>query len=154
MIRALTALAVALALTAPAAAQECARLADLEDELICPTCNTTLELSRSPVAERMRAFIRERAEACATKEEIKAELVAQFGEEVLAAPPKRGFDWLAWVLPLAGVALAAGAVTLLARRWLRARAGPARAGPDPTADASVDRELERRLDDELARFDA
>jgi cytochrome c-type biogenesis protein CcmH len=148
--RAIAALAGALALAGPAAAQECATLADLEDELICPTCNTTLELSRSPVADRMRDYIRERTAACATKEEIKAELVAQFGEEVLAAPPKSGFNWLAWVLPLAGVALAAAVVTLLARRWLRERAAAA-----PVArSAPVDPDLERRVDDELARFDA
>ena len=39
-------------------------------------------------------------------------LVAQFGEEVLAAPPKHGFDLLAWLVPaavlLGGAALAAG----------------------------------------------
>jgi cytochrome c-type biogenesis protein CcmH len=150
VIRALAALAAALALAGPVAAQECATLADLEDELICPTCNTTLELSRSPVADRMRAFIRERTAGCATKEEIKAELVGQFGEEVLAAPPKSGFNWLAWVLPLAGAALAAAVVTLLARRWLRERAAAA-----PIARSTpVDPELERRVDDELARFDA
>ncbi len=150
MIRALAVVAGALALAGPAAAQECARLADLEDELICPTCNTTLELSRSPVAERMRDYIREQTATCATKEEIKADLVAQFGEEVLAAPPKSGFNWLAWVLPLAGVALAAAVVTFLARRWLRERAEAARS----RRAAPVDPELERRLDDELARFDA
>jgi cytochrome c-type biogenesis protein CcmH len=150
VIRALAVLAGALALAAPAAAQDCATLADLEDELICPTCNTTLELSRSPVAERMRDYIRERTAACATKQAIKAELVAQFGEEVLAAPPKSGFNWLAWVLPLAGLAVAGVVVTVLARRWLRERA----AASPVVHSARVDPELERRVDDELARFDA
>jgi cytochrome c-type biogenesis protein CcmH len=150
VISALAALVAALVFAGPALAQECASLADLEDELVCPTCNTTLELSRAPVADRMRAYVRERVEACATKDEIKAELVAQFGEEVLAAPPKRGFNWLAWAFPLAGLALAGAVVTLLARRWLRGRAEAA-----PLAASSrVDPELERRLDDELARFDA
>jgi cytochrome c-type biogenesis protein CcmH len=150
VIRALALLVGALALAGPAAAQECATLADLEDELICPTCNTTLALSRSPVADRMRAFIRERTAECATKEEIKAELVGQFGEEVLAAPPKSGFNWLAWVLPLAGAVLAAAVVTLLARRWLRER--PA---STPVARSGAgDPELDRRVDEELARFDA
>ena len=34
--------------------------------------------------------------------QIKDELVAQFGPAVLAAPPREGFHWLAWLLPLAG----------------------------------------------------
>ena len=154
MTRPLTVVALALALAGPAAAQPCATLEDLQDEVICPTCNTTLEMSNSPIADRMRAFIRERERACASEEEVKAELVAQFGEEVLAAPPKRGFNLLAWVLPLAGLALATLVVTLLARRWLRARADT------PTVDASadgrarLDPELERRVDEELARYDA
>ena len=152
MSRLLAALGAALVLAGPVAAQECATLADLEDELICPTCNTTLEMSRSPVADRMRAFIRERAAACATKEEIKAELVAQFGEEVLAAPPRRGLNWLAWALPLAGAVLGAGVLGLLARRWLRGRSVPAVVTANGAAP--VPPELDRRLDEELARFDA
>ena len=81
-------------------------LAQLEKELICPTCQTTLELSNAPVADQMRAFIRERIAAGDSESEIKDALVAQFGEAVLAAPPRSGFNLLAWVLPLAGGALA------------------------------------------------
>ncbi len=143
-------LLVALAVAVPAAsAQDRPTLADLEDELVCPTCETTLEMSSSPIAERMRAFIRTRIAAGDSKEEIKDKLVAQFGEGVLAAPPKRGFNLLAWLLPFAGLALAATAVTLGARRWLRTRRTPA-AGPGTPLDPA----LERRLDDELARYDA
>jgi cytochrome c-type biogenesis protein CcmH len=84
-------------------------LAELEKRYICPTCQTTLELSNAPVAERMRAFIRERIAAGDSRSEIDEALVADFGEEVLAAPPKEGFNLLAWVLPLLGGALAIGA---------------------------------------------
>ena len=146
--------AAALALAAPALGQD-SMLADLEDEVICPTCKTTLEMSASPVADRMRAFIRRRASEGATKQEIKDELVEQFGEGVLAAPPKRGFNLLAWALPLAGLALAVAAVTLLARRWRRTRGPdePAAAAPGSNGRAPLDPALERRLDEELARYD-
>jgi cytochrome c-type biogenesis protein CcmH len=139
----------ALALAAPAAAADRPpTLADLEDELICPTCDTTLEMSSSPIAEQMRTFIRERIAAGDSKAEIKAQLVAEFGEGVLAAPPKKGFNLLAWLLPLAGLAAAAVVLTVLARRWRAAR--PAGEAP---AQERLDPALERRLDDELARFD-
>jgi cytochrome c-type biogenesis protein CcmH len=136
-----------------AASEENPTLAELEREVICPTCNTTLELSNSPIAERMRLFISDRIAAGDTKSEIKSKLVAQFGDAVLAAPPKEGFNLLAWVLPLAGVGLAAAALALLARRWARSRE-PAVADPSSNGRTPLDPDLERRLDEELARFDA
>lgn len=154
-MRPLLALAAALLMAAPAAAAP-PTLADLEDEVVCPTCETTLEMSNSPVAERMRAFIRERIAAGDSKEEIKAKLVDQFGEAVLAAPPKRGFNLLAWLLPLTGLVVGLAALALLARRWVRSRgdAEPAAAVASPNGRARLDPELERRVDEELARFDA
>ncbi len=149
MSRALVVL-VALALAAPAAAADPPTLADLEDEVICPTCQTTLELSNSPVATQMRGFIRERIAAGDTKDEIKAELVDEFGEGVLAAPPKSGFNLIAWLLPLAGLLAALVAITLLARRYTRVRPEAAAAGAGPPLDP----ELEQRVDEELARYDS
>jgi cytochrome c-type biogenesis protein CcmH/NrfF len=129
-------------------------LAELEKKFICPTCQTTLELSNAPVADRMRAFIRERIAAGDSESEISEALVAQFGEGVLAAPPKQGFNLLAWVLPLAGGAVAIGALAVALRRWSRTRAEPgAAAAPSANGRPPLDPELERRLDEELARFD-
>jgi cytochrome c-type biogenesis protein CcmH len=129
-------------------------LAELETELICPTCQTTLELSNSPVAERMRVFIRERIAAGDSESEIKDALVADFGEGVLAAPPKQGFNLLAWVLPLAAGALAVAALAVALRRWSRARREEvAETSPSANGRPPLDPELERRVDEELARFD-
>jgi cytochrome c-type biogenesis protein CcmH len=149
------ALLLALAAAGSAAASEQhPTLPELERELICPTCHEPLALSSSPIADRMRAFIRARIAAGDTKSEIKARLVDQFGESVLAAPPKQGFNLLAWLLPLVGLALGAVVLAVLARRWSRARATPAPVGPSGNGRAALDPELERRVDDELARFDA
>jgi cytochrome c-type biogenesis protein CcmH len=150
------ALAVALVAAGPGlASEEHPTLADLEDEVICPTCHTTLALSNAPVADQIRAFIRERIAAGDTKSEIKEKLVAEFGEEVLAAPPKEGLNLLAWVLPLVGVALAILAVGMIARRWVRSDRRHPPVESTPAAGRSpLDPELERRVDEELARFDA
>ncbi|MGH2994820.1 MAG: cytochrome c-type biogenesis protein [Gaiellaceae bacterium] len=150
-----TALAVVLLAAACGGADdERVTLAELERELVCPTCNTTLGLSNAPVADRMRALIRERIAAGASESEIKAELVAQFGEGVLAAPPKEGFNLLAWLLPLAGGAVAVAVLAFALRRWSSGRADAEVAG-DPSVNGRppLDPELERRLDEELARFD-
>jgi cytochrome c-type biogenesis protein CcmH len=155
--RALGLLLVALlALAAPAlASEERPTLEELERELTCPTCKQSLALSNAPVADRMRAFIRERIAAGDTKSEIKAKLVAEFGEGVLAAPPKRGFNLLAWILPLGGLAAASVALGFLARRWLRGRVDEtAHEGASLNGRPPLDPELERRVDEELARFEA
>ena len=154
--RALVALVVVLAIVAtPAAASEQhPTLPELERELICPTCHESLAASNSPIADRMRAFIRARIAAGDTKSQIEAKLVDQFGEAVLAAPPKSGFNLLAWILPLAGIVLAAGIVGVLAWRWSRGRKTPAPADPSANGRYQLDPELERRVDEELARYDA
>ena len=123
--------------------------ADLEAELVCPVCETTLDQSNAPVAERMKAFIRERIAAGDSEQEIKDALVAQFGPAVLAKPPGGGFGLLAWLIPLAAGAAGVVVVAMLIRGWSRRRA-PA----DETAsDEPLDAALERRVDDELARYD-
>ena len=143
MRRAGLALLVVLLFAGTAAAAGRPTVADLEDEVVCPTCGTTLDMSTAPIADRMRAFIRARIAAGDSKQEIKDALVAQFGENVLAEPPKRGFDLLAWLLPIAGLLAAAAVVGYATWRWSRR----------PDEDEQLDHEDERRLDDALARFD-
>jgi cytochrome c-type biogenesis protein CcmH len=81
-----------------------------------------------------------------TKTQIKDRLVAEYGNAILAAPPHKGFGLVAWWLPVIGILAAAVAVGVGAWRWARARE-PAPAGPP------LDPALERRLDDELRRFE-
>jgi cytochrome c-type biogenesis protein CcmH len=145
---------LALALAAPAAAsEERPTAAELESELVCPVCEATLDTSNAPIALRMKAFIRERIAAGDTKSEIKAQLVDDFGPAVLAVPPRKGFDWLAWVLPLAGLAAGLVVVGALAWRWSRAREPGGPGGPEPDEPVRMDAELEARVDAELARFE-
>jgi cytochrome c-type biogenesis protein CcmH/NrfF len=102
----------------------------------------------------MRSFIRHRIAAGDTKSEIKARLVAQFGAGVLAAPQTSGFGLLAWLLPFLGLLGAGISIGLVAWRWTCAgRADVARAEPSRNGRIRPDPALERRLDEELARFD-
>jgi cytochrome c-type biogenesis protein CcmH len=157
-VRRLLVVALLLALAGPAhatASEERPTLADLEDEVVCPVCTPeTLEQSNSAVAERMRAFIRQRIAAGDTKSEIKEKLVAQFGEQVLAAPPKSGFNVLAWALPLLGGLIGGVVLAVLALRWSRRREPAAPLEASSNGRPPLDPELEQRVDEELARFDA
>jgi cytochrome c-type biogenesis protein CcmH len=136
----------ALAWSATAASPP--RQSDLEAEIVCPTCKTTLDQSSSPIATRMKAFIRARIAAGDSAAQIKASLVDQFGPAVLAEPPKRGFDLLAWLLPLAALGLGIVVVGALAWTWSRRRDRR-----DDPPDDELDPDLERRVDEELARYE-
>ena len=143
---ALAALVVAVVL-APAAMGAPPKAADLESQLVCPVCETTLDQSNAPIAQRMKTFIRVRIAAGDSEGEIKDALVAEFGSEVLAEPPGGGFGLLAWLLPLTALVGGAVVVGLLIRSWSRRRSVPV------DDDADLDPQLERLVDEELARFD-
>jgi cytochrome c-type biogenesis protein CcmH len=148
-MRRLAGLLLVVALAAPAAAPATERHPtqnELEGEIMCPVCGTTLDQSDAAVAQQMKMFISSRIAAGDTKSQIEDQLVARFGEQVLAAPPKHGFNLLAWLLPLIGLAVAIPVVGYVAWRWSRAR--------PPDDGAPLDPELDRRLDQELARYEA
>ena len=151
-MRVVACLVLGLALAAPAlASEERPSPAELESELVCPVCEATLDTSDAPVARRMKAYIRARIAAGDSKSEIKAQLVDQFGSAALAVPPRKGFDWIAWLLPFGGLAAAAIVVSALAWRWSRGRGNEPPSGLDGVEPLEPD--LERRLDAELARFE-
>jgi len=95
----------------------------------------------------MKAFVRARIAAGDSEQQIKDALVDQFGEGVLARPPRGGFGALAWALPLAALGVGAVAVAFLVRAWSRRRVVEA------DDEAPLDPRLERLVDEELARFD-
>ena len=114
---------------------------------MCPVCETTLDQSSSPAARQIERVIATRIAAGDTKTQIKDRLVAEYGDAILAAPPHKGFGLVAWWLPVAGIVVAAVVVGIGAWRWARSRE-PAPVGPP------LDPSSERRLDDELRRFEA
>jgi cytochrome c-type biogenesis protein CcmH len=141
-------LALVLILGLAGAAEPKASLPDIEDEVMCVECRTALNISTAPVADQERAFIREKIADGLTKQQIKDALVDAYGPDVLGEPEPKGFDLSVWIVPALLVALAAGGVALLARRWRRAPAAAAApAAPD------LDPEDARRLDAELTAFD-
>ena len=137
----------ALALLAPAAAgAQQASLPDIEDEVMCPICGTTLELSDSPQAERERELIRGFIDDGMTKEEIKDALVAEYGEDVLALPESEGFDLTAWVIPALGIGIAAILIGLAIARLARRREADDAGGELEPGDAE-------RLDRDMSSYD-
>ncbi|MBI4340058.1 MAG: cytochrome c-type biogenesis protein CcmH [Chloroflexi bacterium] len=161
--RGLAVLAVALAaafLLSACAPQEPLTLEQqaqaIDASLMCPVCpGETIDQSQATLAKQMRAIVREKLAAGETREEILAFFVQRYGNEVLAAPPKQGFNLLAWGVPAAGVLLGLAAlmvvVRVMARRQRpREQAAASASGPVPPEElapylATVDQEIEQML---------
>jgi cytochrome c-type biogenesis protein CcmH len=146
---------VATVIAGPATASEQhPTLEEMQGRIMCPTCKgQTLDESTAPAADRVRAFIAARIAAGDSRSEIEDKLVAEYGEAILASPPRHGFGLLAWVLTIAGLAVGAIVVGLLARRWSRSRDAPGEPLPGSHGAVQLDPEAERRVDEALARFD-
>jgi cytochrome c-type biogenesis protein CcmH len=147
-VRLLSLVLAALVIAAPALAGGRPNAAAIETKLVCPVCHETLDQSTAPVAQEMKAEIRKRIAQGWTEKQILDEMVANFGPGVLSTPSRHGFDLLAWVLPIGGAAAGVVALGFGARYWTRAPAGPA-----PPESSELGPEMERRIDDELDRFD-
>jgi cytochrome c-type biogenesis protein CcmH len=138
---ALAALALAASLAAAQPAPDPAfeaRLKRLEADLRCLVCqNQTLADSNAPLAEDLRREVRALATSGKSDDEIRAFLVARYGDFVLYRPPVKGTTWLLWFGPFA--LLAAGAVVWLAVVRRRGRGDDA--PPAPPADTARARAL-------------
>ena len=156
---ALAALLLALVpAVAPAAAPQ-VDLVDVEDEVMCVTCKIPLNIAAGRQPDRQRALIRDLIAQGKTKPQIKQELVAQYGKDVLALPETSGVGVTAYAIPIVLGGLVVAALVMLVPRWRRrpaagmagggggaAAAGTADGGELSTADAA-------RLDEDLARYD-
>lgn len=88
----------------------------IAQELMCPVCaGQTVAESNSTLAVQMREEIRVRLRRGETRDQILAYFVGQFGESVLAAPPRRGGYLVLWLAPV----LAFGFGVVLMIRYLR-----------------------------------
>ena len=124
---------------------------EISESLNCPLCQgLTLYDCPLTICEQMRGVIQEKLEAGESREAIVQYFVGQYGEEVLNAPPKSGFNLVAWIVPFAALAGGGLFLAFVLAGWFRARppstgrrAPAAPAGPDPYRDR-VERELEDR----------
>ena len=147
-------MAATLALAAPGAAlAQCQRtsVADLEDEVMCPVCGTSLATAgEAPLAVQQRRLIDRLVKQCKSKEEIKNTLAAQYGEAVLAEPEKDGFGATTYLVPGLAAALGLAAVGFAALRWRRRRPASPTLAPAAAAPATGDA---ARLEDDMERYD-
>ncbi|MHB1421047.1 MAG: cytochrome c-type biogenesis protein [Bacillota bacterium] len=91
----------------------------IEGNLICTDgCGMYLPTCDNAYAQQMRTDIRQKMTEGASEKDIYAYMVSIYGEQVMAAPPARGFNIAAWVMPFVGI-LAGGLVIYMALdKWV------------------------------------
>jgi cytochrome c-type biogenesis protein CcmH len=138
---------------APAPVREVTQneVTEVARQLWCPLCSgVRLDTCDLKACEQMRQEIKLKLEAGEDVESIKADFLAQYGPQILGEPPREGFNWLAWILPV--VALAGSALFLLIRgRSLFVQQPRATATPAAPAATAEDR-YARQLEEELKRY--
>ena len=117
------------------------------------TCRTTdFTCATSPAMHRL---VLARLDSSMTAEQVVAAFEAQYGQAILMQPPKRGFNWTAYLMPFIGLGIGIGLLGMAMRRLVAKHAAET-AAADPQAPAvdTVNPEELERLKAELERFES
>ena len=74
----------------------------IDQQIMCPVCPAeTIDQAQVPIAKQMRQVVREQLAMGATEAEILAFFADRYGQAIIGAPPKSGFNLIAWIFPIA-----------------------------------------------------
>jgi cytochrome c-type biogenesis protein CcmH len=123
------------------------RTHDIASQLRCPACNgESVADASTPVAQQMRAVIREDVVAGQSDEQIIASFRASYGDAILLRPPLDGFTAIIWFGPIVALLAGVAVVTLAASEWRRSQPAPALAqGVDDQAARDLGPDERARL---------
>jgi hypothetical protein len=146
-------LLAAVALPGPASAYT---TSDVSSKIICQ-CGCGSVLNQCPHQDcgwgvPATKFIGQQLDKGKTPNELLQYYVSQYGQKVLAAPTKTGFNITAWVTPFALLIAGGLAIYYLVRLWVqegKERGTYAAASPPE----GITQDIVRRFEDELKRFD-
>src|SRR5574337_1180963 len=89
----------------------------LAAELRCPVCqNLSVADSPSEMATQMREVIHDKLKNGESPDQIRSYFVSRYGEWILLSPARRGFNWVAWLLPFVAILGGGGIIVLTIRR--------------------------------------
>ena len=112
-------------------------------ELYCPVCeNVPLDECPTEACEQWRDLIRQQLAEGRTEQEIKKFFIEQYGDRVLGEPPRRGLNWLLYILPPLMIVMGLILLILKLRRPTETKQVPIVTGDDPYM-AQVERDLDK-----------
>lgn len=125
---------------------------EIEAELMCDCgCGDVLVNCTCERSEEMRAIITGMINDGQSKTQILATFVSQFGEVILSSPPRKGFNLVAYSVPLAGLLVGSVVAVSLARRWRSSKRDEEDEEPE-TKDV-ISEELEEKIRGEIENLE-
>ena len=122
---------------------------NIAKELWCPLCSgVRLDSCELKACDQMKDMIAIKLSEGEDLDSIRSYFVDYYGPQVLGAPPLEGFNWFAWLLPIAVVLGGAAFLAIRARSFLRTRP-QAGAADSHAAETHID----SRLDEELKKYE-
>jgi cytochrome c-type biogenesis protein CcmH len=137
------------------------QLADLENALMCKCddkCGKVLINCTCDTSKETRKILTSKLESGLTVDQIIKQYVDKYGETVLSAPTKSGFNLSAWIMPFAALVVGGFGVRKVIQSWVRKDSTKKKA--DESEEESVSEEVpssgkySNRLKDELDRLDS
>jgi len=108
------------------------------------TCNLTTEFKKDLVEMMNKGW---------EKDKIRQYYVNIYGEEILTSPEKSGFSLTAWVLPFVVLGLAAAAVFIIIRKWVKKNGNDVLLTEYQSTDDEVEQEiLSSMIDEERKKY--
>lgn len=98
-------------------------IGEIKKSLICLCdCNMTVEACEGAMAceaaEKLNSEAQQLIDKGMDKPQILASFISRYGEHILAAPTKKGFNLTAWILPFAAIIIAGVVIVTILRRWV------------------------------------
>ncbi|GAB4474215.1 MAG: hypothetical protein Kow0088_10110 [Anaerolineales bacterium] len=114
--------------------------------LYCPVCeNVPLDVCGTQACEQWREVIRQKLAEGWSEAQIRQYFVDQYGDRVLATPPPRGINWLAYIVPPLAILVGVWILVQAFRSWKQPQAAPS-ALPQPD---HLSPEVLKRIEEEL-----
>ena len=154
-------LAALIVLAGSATVWAASQLANLENALMCKCddkCGKVLINCTCDTSKETRRTLMSKLESGLTVDQIVQQYVDKYGETVLSAPTKSGFNLSAWIMPFAALAIGGFGVRKVIQSWTRKASTEqdAEAGGEKSASEAdtPSAKYSKRLTDELDRLDS
>lgn len=121
------------------------QMREIAKTLRCTVCqNESIWESQAELAFQMRDVIRDRLRKGENPEQIRAYFLSRYGDYILLAPQKKGFNWILWAGPFVMLAVGGTALFIFLSRWVTRTSRQPQENPPP-----MNEELRRRIEKEL-----
>ena len=118
----------------------------IDQQIMCPVCPAeTIDQAQVPIAKQMRKIVREQLADGASEAEILSFFADRYGQAIIGAPPKSGFNLIAWLFPVVALASALVASIFVLKSMTR---------KPVISVTSLESEIDSQLDSFLQRVDS